>query len=147
MCSTLLRAQSSAGLSLNKGVVNAGSKLELTVSVDPAPSYSGTIQAIFYSEPSGQDNTQVGFSGPLLAGQTKATLVTDIPIDAIGGNYKCQMVRFVISRIYTLQFSPITFEVISVENIVHPTIATLALNLNQKQFLQTQANTLHQLQK
>jgi len=129
-----------ATIMLDKPVADAGAKIKISIHVDTAPNYEGTISTIFTSDKSPNYQFQGGIQ--LLADKNDATGELQVPLDAVGGEYKLTNLWFGITTRTTLKFDPVTLTIRPLPKARTPTSATVSFEPSEKQFLATNAQKL-----
>jgi hypothetical protein len=129
-------------------ILKAGENLELTVTLDKAPSFEGGALSVGFGAKEGQGSASTG--GPTLPGQQVYHFQVRIPAAAPGGIWTLTSFQFFNSAAWVnLPHKDLLFRVIPTPGIVYPTSAEIQVDPSQVQLfrrealrLQTQLQTL-----
>jgi hypothetical protein len=131
-------ASGNAGVTLSRASVKAGEKINMTLVLDSASSYEGSIQAIFSNNSNG-----LICNAPIRAGEKVFHCVMQTQMDSLGGVYQlAELVIHHTTRSTSLKFDPISFELIPTSGLVDPTSVQVAIVPDLKQYMRTKAEDL-----
>jgi hypothetical protein len=138
LCSPAL-AQTSATVH-GPEFVKAGETLNLAITVDRAPNFTGSSLQLTLGPDSG--GGAFGYGIELQPNKTEYSLQVRIPEAAIGGTWSVADVRFASGMpgsYPTLSFTKYSFLVIPKRDLVYPTSADVGMKPSQAQLLRTEA--------
>jgi len=136
-CSTVV-AQESATVH-GPEFVKAGETLNLVITVDRAPNFTGSSLQLTLGPPRGGG---FGYAIELHPKKTEYSLQVKIPEAAIGGTWSVIEIRYASGSpgdFSPLPFTKYSFQVIPQEDLVHPTSADVGMRPSQSQLLRTEA--------
>jgi hypothetical protein len=129
-------AQESATLH-GEEFVKAGETLNLVVTVNKAPNFTGSSLVLDLRGPKGSFGYGIG----LEPGKTTYTLEIKIPEGAPGGTWSVGQLDFMTGggERSPLPFTKYSFEVIPKKDLTYPTLADIGVSPSQAQLLRTEA--------
>lgn len=147
MCTCLGQAQDQARIETTQGVITAGDRLELKVTL-PFPKACEGVVYVFFREMKAEEGFQL-FSNAT-NGATEVTIAGPVPKDIPGGEYKSTGAEMPpcpgYSKPTQLKVTETTVTVKAFPNPVpSPDSAEVKLSLTQTQFLQTEMTSLSAL--